>query len=68
MVPKLKQLINLYVEGIYIYPDSVNVVLNVLNSIQANADDDSLSRLDKTYSDALKIEESISREDIIDMG
>lgn len=67
-LPKLKQLINLYVEGIYIYSDSVNVVLNVLNSIQANADDEQLSKLNKSYSDALKIEESISREDIIDMG
>lgn len=66
-LPKLKQLINLYVEGIYIYPNSVSVVLNVLNSIQANSDDEQLSQIGKSYSEALIIKENISRKDIADI-
>lgn len=66
-LPKLKQLINLYVDGIYIYPNSVSVVLNVLNRIQANSDDEQLSQIGKSYSEALIIKENISRKDIADI-
>lgn len=66
-LPKIRQLINLYVDKIYIYPDSVSVVLNVLNSIQVNADDETLQKLEKSYPDALKIREDRPRKDIIDI-
>lgn len=64
-LPKLKQLINLYVERVDIYPDSVNVTLNVIGGIQAGADTEELSKLDSIPADSLKIQDSISRKEII---
>ena len=62
-LPKLKQLINLYVERIDIYPDSVNVTLNVIGGIQAKVDSEELSKLESISADALKIQDHVSRRD-----
>ena len=63
-LPKLKQLINLFVERIDIYPDSVNVTLNVIGGIQAKADNADLSKLESIDPNSLKIQNNISRKDI----
>lgn len=62
-LPKLKQLINLYVERIDIYPDSVNVTLNVIGGIQVKVDSEELAKLESISADALKIQDRVSRRD-----
>ncbi len=63
-LPKLKQLINLYVERVDIYPDYVNVTLNVISGIQAKADTEELSKLESIHADSLKIQNRVSRKEI----
>ena len=63
-LPKLKQLINLYVERVDIYPDSVNVTLNVIGGIQAKADNADLSKLESIDTSSLKIKNNIPRKEI----
>lgn len=63
-LPKLKQLINLYVERVDIYPDSVSVTLNIIGGIQAKSDNEELSKLDQIHADSLKICDQISRKEI----
>ena len=65
-LPKLKQLINLFVERVDIYPDFVNVTLNVIGGIQAKADTEGLSKLDSIPADSLKIKNNIPRKEIFD--
>lgn len=63
-LPKLKKLINLYVERIDIYPDVVNVTLNIMGSMLSQSDNRGLSDLSKISSEGLEINDSVSREHI----
>ncbi len=64
-LPKLKQLINLYVERIEVYPDVVNVTLNIIGGIKAKADSEGLSKLERVCEDSLTIHDSVMRSKII---
>ena len=61
---KLKKLINLYVERIDVYPDVVNVTLNIMGSMLSQSDNRGLSDLSKISSEGLEINDSVSREHI----
>lgn len=63
-LPKLKKLINLYVERIDVYPDVVNVTLNIMGSMLSQSDNRGLSDLSKISSEGLEINDSVSREHI----
>lgn len=63
-LPKLKQLVNLYVERIDVFPDVVNVTLNIMGGMLAQSDSKDLSNLDKISPNGLEINESISRDHI----
>ena len=63
-LPKLKKLINLYVERIDIYPDVVNVTLNIMGSMLSQSDNSALAELGRISPDGLEINDSVSRADI----
>ena len=63
-LPKLKKLINLYVERIDIYPDVVNVTLNITGSMLSQSDNSGMAELSRISPDGLEINDSISREHI----
>ena len=63
-LPKLKKLINLYVERIDIYPDVVNVTLNITGSMLSQSDNRGMAELSRISPDGLEINDSISREHI----
>ena len=63
-LPKLKQLINLYVERIDIYPDMVNVTLNIMGGMLAQSDDKKLPNSNEIHSDGLAIKNTIPRKAI----
>lgn len=63
-LPKLKKLINLYVERIDIYPDVVNVTLNIMGSMLSQSDNRGLADLSKISSEGLEINDSVSRDHI----
>ena len=63
-LPKLKKLINLYVERIDVYPDVVNVTLNIMGSMLSQLDNRGLSDLSKISSEGLETNDSVSREHI----
>lgn len=64
-IPRLRQLIELYVERVEILPDSVSVTLNILRGLQANERGAALDRLNRTYPEALKITRKVDREEVI---
>lgn len=63
-LPKLKQLINLYVERVDIYLAYINVTLNIISGIQTKAGTDELFKLENLSENSLKIRERISRKEI----
>ena len=63
-LPKLKKLINLYVERIDIYPDVVNVTLNIMGSMLSQSDNRGLAELSRISPEGLEISDSVSREHI----
>ena len=63
-LPKLKKLINLYVERIDVYPDVVNVTLNIMGSMLSQSDNRGLADLSKISPNGLEINDSVSREHI----
>ena len=63
-LPKLKKLINLYVERIDIYPDVVNVTLNIMGSMLSQSDNSVLAELSRISPDGLEINDSVSRDNI----
>ena len=64
-IPRLRQLIELYVERVEILPDSVSVTLNILRGLQANESGAALDRLNRTYPEALKITREADREEVV---
>lgn len=64
-IPRLRQLIELYVERVEILPDSVSVTLNILRGLQANESGAALDRLNRTYPEALKITRKADREEVV---
>lgn len=64
-IPRLRQLIELYVERVEILPDSVSVTLNILRELQANESGAALDRLNRTYPEALKITRKADREEVV---
>ncbi len=66
-LPHLKQLIELYVERIDIYPESVSVTLNILRGLQANESGKALDKLNRTYPKALSITETVNRSEVVTM-
>ncbi len=66
-LPHLKQLIELYVERIDIYPESVSVTLNILRGLQANESGAALDKLNRTYPNALSITETARRSEVVTM-
>lgn len=64
-IPRLRQLIELYVERVDIYPDSVSVTLNILRGLQANENGGALDRLNRTNPEALRITRQADRDEVI---
>ena len=64
-IPNLRQLINLYVERIVIYPDRIDVSFNLLRGLQVQENGANLDKLNHTSPEALVLTESASRNDII---
>ncbi len=67
-LPRIKQLIELYVSRVEVYPEYVTVKLNYMPALQASASDGSLGQLGDTYEKALEFEESIDRKRLIREG
>lgn len=63
-LPKLKKLINLYVERIDIYPDVVNVTLNNMGSLLSQSGNRELAELSRINPKGLEINDSVPRADI----
>ena len=65
-LPKLKHLINLFVERIEISENCVSVKLNMLSGFQVSARKGELAHLNRTYRDALAITGVADRADLTD--
>ncbi len=64
-LPHLRQLVELYVERVEIYPDSVSVTLNILRGLQANENGNALDKLNRTYPKALCITGTADRKTVV---
>ena len=64
-LPHLRQLVELYIERVEIYPDSVSVTLNILRGLQANENGNTLDKLNRTYPKALCITETADRKTVV---
>ena len=67
-LPRIKQLIELYVSRVEVFPEYVTVKLNYMPALQESASDGSLGQLGDTYEKALEFEESIDRKRLIREG
>ena len=64
-IPRLRQLIELYVERVEILPDSVSVTLNILRGLQANENGCALDKLNRTNHEALRSTRQADRDEVI---
>ncbi len=60
-IPNLRQLINLYVDRIDVFPDSISVSFNLLRGLQAKEGGEVLDKLSRTLPNELVLTETISR-------
>ena len=67
-IPHLRQLVELYVDRVDIYPDSVSVTLNVLRGIKANENGKELDKLNRTNPDAFRIKRQADRNEVMSGG
>lgn len=64
-LPQLHQLVNLYIDEVTVYPDSVSVKLNMINGIQANSSSEELEKLGNIDKEAFSITEDADRKKVI---
>lgn len=64
-LPQLHQLVNLYIDELTVYPDSVSVKLNMINGIQVNSDSEELEKLGNIDKEAFSITEDADRKKVI---
>lgn len=64
-LPQLHQLVNLYIDEVTVYPDSVSVKLNMINGIQANSNSEELEKLGNIDKEAFSITEDADRKKVI---
>ncbi len=63
-IPHLRQLIQLYVSRIEVYPDHISATLNYLPALRAVGSDEAVGNYGKAAQDALEVKEDIGREEL----
>ncbi len=64
-LPQLHQLVNMYVDEVVVYPDSVSVKMNIINGIQANSGNEELDKLGNIDKEAFSVIEDAHRSEVI---
>lgn len=64
-LPQLHQPVNMYVDEVIVYPDSVSVRINIINGIQANSGNKELDMLGNIDKEAFSVTEDAHRSEVI---
>lgn len=64
-LPQLHQPVNMYVDEVIVYPDSVSVRINIINEIQANSGNEELDMLGNIDKEAFSVTEDAHRSEVI---
>lgn len=63
-IPHLRQLIQLYVSRIEVYPDHISATQNYLPALRAVGSDEAVGNYSEAAQDALEVREDIGREEL----
>ena len=61
-IPHLRQLIQLYVSRIEVYPDHITATLNYMPALMAAGSDESIGKYAEAYEGALEVSSEVGRE------
>ena len=63
-IPHLRQLIQLYVSRIDVYPDHITATLNYMPALMAAGSDESIGKYAEVYEGALEVRDKVGREEL----